>query len=178
MVHISHETACENDGIARVEDIGPVIAESLRTLLAGTRLTVRPVIDSCTIPPSDRYEIPVRMRRIVEVRNPVEVFPGSRKPAGRCDLDHTIDWQPPRTTRQQPPDPPGQLHPPGRLGPPATGTQPGNLAPLSCTLHRAKTHGGWRYQTVLPGCCLWRSPDGFGYLVTPQRSWLIHNPVT
>lgn len=177
VVHISENTACELDGVARIEKVGPVIAESLAVLLADTRLTVRPVIDPAGITACDRYEVPARMRELVQLRHPVEAFPGSHRAATRCDLDHVIPWTGPGTTppRSLPgagensgcSDPPG---PPGQ-------TRPDNLAPLSRTVHRAKTHGGWRYQTLLPGCHLWRSPDGFCYLVTPQRSWLVHNPV-
>ncbi|GAA1389299.1 DUF222 domain-containing protein [Luteococcus peritonei] len=193
VVHISANTACELDGIARIEKLGPVIAESLAVLLADTRLTIRPVIDPATITACDRYEVPTRMRELVQLRHLIEAFPGSHRSATGCDLDHTIPW--PRTKTGHgtghsgmehrpgveqretagPPGPPGweSSDPPGPPG----GTRPDNLAPLSRTVHRAKTHGGWRYQTLLPDCHLWRSPDGFAYLVTPQRSWMVHNPV-
>ena len=55
---------------------------------------------------------------------------------------------------------------------------PDNLGPLSRTVHGAKTHGGWLLRQLTPGMFFWRSPDGFAYLVTPSRSWMIHNPVT
>lgn len=57
-------------------------------------------------------------------------------------------------------------------------TRADNLGPLSRRVHRAKTHGGWRLRQLSPGVFWWRSPDGFQYLVTPSRSWLVHNPVT
>lgn len=43
-------------------------------------------------------------------------------------------------------------------------------------MHRAKTHGGWRLTQPHPGTFLWTSPLGFGYLVTPSQSWMVHDP--
>ncbi|ROR53066.1 uncharacterized protein DUF222 [Luteococcus japonicus] len=162
VVHVEENTVAEMDGVARVERCGPVLAEWMADLLQNTRITVRPVVDATNITPSDSYEVSARMRQVVTSRNPYEVFPGSKKPAQTCDLDHTEPWHPP------PPAPAAE--------PPAT--RPDNLGPLSRTVHRAKTHGGWLLRQLAPGMFFWRSPDGFAYLVTPSRSWMIHNPVT
>ena len=96
-----------------------------------------------------------RARETVEQRNPFEVFPWSTKRASRCDLDHTVPFDHDGT--------PGQ-------------TRPDNLGPLGRRVHRAKTHGKWRLEQVAPGCYLWRSPEGFVYLVTPSLSLELHDP--
>ena len=36
--------------------------------------------------------------------------------------------------------------------------------------------GKWRVEQVAPGCYLWRSPEGFVYLVTPSLSLELHDP--
>ncbi|ROR54024.1 uncharacterized protein DUF222 [Luteococcus japonicus] len=176
VVHVEENTVAELDGIARVERCGPVLAQWMAELLQSTRVTVKPVIDASTITPSDSYEISARMRQVVTARNPYEVFPGSKKPARVCDLDHTDPWRAPSTSS-------GNEKPHSGNGKPNSGngeglTRPDNLGPLSRTVHRAKTHGGWLLRQLAPGMFFWRSPDGFAYLVTPSRSWVIHNPVT
>ena len=55
-------------------------------------------------------------------------------------------------------------------------TRPDNLGPLSRKVHRAKTHGGWQLDQPSPGVFLWRSPLGFGYLVTPSHCWMVDDP--
>lgn len=65
-------------------------------------------------------------------------FPGCRRPAVQCDLDHVVPY-------------------------PAGLTGPQNLACLCRYHHRVKTHGGWRVE-VHPGRVLrWTSPRGKRY---------------
>ena len=173
VVHLTDHTANTTDGVVRVENVGPLLAGSVKDLVAHTRVSVRPVLNPEQLVPTDAYECPPRMREWVELRNPYEVFPfssrtskgvrGWQRPA---DMDHTIPWQP---------------APAG--GPPAASTsggqpmtRPDNLGPLSRKVHRAKTHGGWQLAQPSPGVFLWRSPLGFGYLVTPSHSWMIDDP--
>ncbi|MGO4956857.1 DUF222 domain-containing protein [Luteococcus sp. Sow4_B9] len=163
VVHVEENTVAELDGLARMERHGPVLASWMAELLQNTRITVKPVVDPAGTTPSDSYEISARMRQLVTTRNPYEVFPGSKKTAERCDLDHTEPWRPP----------PQELEAHGAPPP----TRLDNLGPLSRTVHRAKTHGGWLLRQLSPGMFFWRSPDGFAYLVTPSRSWMIHNPI-
>ena len=133
---------------------------------------------------------PAAMRQAVTLRNPYEVFPFSQRLASRCELDHTIPWAPvgagpaddwPASRRAWVDQLAGTL--PGTASGPPTATEaprgrtePANLGPLSTKVHRAKTHGGWQLSQPMPGVFLWRSPLGFGYLVTPSQSWLIDDP--
>ena len=78
---------------------------------------------------------------------------GVKRRSNGLDIDHTRPWEPT-----------------GRL------TRPDNLGPLSRKVHRAKTFGGWQLTQPSPGNYLWRSPLGFGYLVTPSHSWMVEDP--
>ena len=135
--------------VARVEEASPLDVGTLRVMLAGCQVIVRPVIDLNQAPAVDRYEIPDRLREAVEQRNPVEVFPYSSRRAHRCDLDHTVPYDP--------------LAPPGRRQ-----TRADNLGPLSRTVHRAKTACRWSVTQPQPGVFEWTSPTGHRYQVTPD----------
>ena len=134
-----------------------LFVDRLTNLLAGCQVTVRPIIDPDTIPPTDSYRIPDDMRLVVEERNPFDVFPYGVRRARACDLDHTIpfDHHNKQGTRQ---------------------TRPENLGPLSRYTHRLKTHGGWRLTQPQPGVFRWESPLGYQYLVTPSGSVRIRRP--
>ncbi len=62
-------------------------------------------------------------------------FPGCRRPAGACDLDHRTPY--------------------ADGGP----TSPDNLAPLCRRHHRIKTHGGWTVRAETGGTLCWTSPQ-------------------
>ena len=64
------------------------------------------MIDPAGITACDRYEVPARMRELVQLRHPVEAFPGSHRAATRCDLDHVIPWTGPGSVRACEPEPP------------------------------------------------------------------------
>ncbi|HIW29714.1 MAG TPA: hypothetical protein H9987_06845 [Candidatus Luteococcus avicola] len=155
VVHLTDATAKTGEGVARVDGLGAVLGGWLKDLLGERAVSVRPVLDAAGVVPVDCYEVPDRMREVVERRTPFEVFPWSTKRAGRCDLDHTEPYD----TRG-----------------PSAQTRPDNLGPLGRRVHRAKTHGRWRLESVAPGCFLWRSPEGFIYLVTPSLSLELHDP--
>ncbi|MGI5951257.1 MAG: hypothetical protein ACOX61_05345, partial [Brooklawnia sp.] len=143
--------ACPPAGIARVEGWGHLLTTLLPEFLAGSKVIVRPVIDPTTITPFDGYEVPDRMRFVIEQRNPVDVFPYGTRAAKGCDMDHTIPYTPgePDQTRLD------------------------NLGPLSRFTHRAKTHGGWHLEQPAPGHFEWTSPAGYQYLVTPDGTTAI-----
>lgn len=154
-VHLTDQVLRDGDGVVRGEALGPLLAGWVKDLVAHTRVTVRPVLDAGNIVPSDSYECPPRMREAVELRNPYEVFPYSKRRSRGLDMDHTQRWQD---------------------APPELLTRTGNLGPLSRKVHRAKTHGGWLLEQTAPGVFVWHSPLGFGYLVTPSASWMIKDP--
>lgn len=166
VVHLTDQCLRDGDGVARGEQVGPSLAGWLKDMLAHARVRVRPVLDAGNQVPTDAYECPPRMREAVELRNPYEVFPFSKRLAKGADIDHTQRWR--HITRHQ-----DDLKAASEQVPP---TRLGNLGPLSRPIHRAKTFGGWRLTQIAPGVFVWNSPLGFGYLVTPSQSWLINDP--
>ena len=92
-VHLTDQTLRAGHGVVRSPD-GPITVEQLRRYLIQTdaNITVQPVIDPAATASADAYEIPLRLRRAMTIRQPRSVFPHS--PAtGRMDLDHTRPWQ-------------------------------------------------------------------------------------
>jgi hypothetical protein len=88
--------------------------------------------------PSTGYTPAPGLARWVRTRDRHCRFPGCRRPAVMCDLDHVI------------PHPGGSTH-------------HGNLAALCRYHHRLKTHTNWKVQ-MLPGAVLrWTSPRGHIY---------------
>jgi hypothetical protein len=89
------------------------------------------------------YRPPPRLRHLIQVRHRRCVFPGCRRPASQCDLDHTIPF-----------------NQGGR-------TCACNLAPL-CRFHHLIKHAlGWRLDQPHPGELVWTSPAGWTYTVQP-----------
>jgi hypothetical protein len=85
-----------------------------------------------------------QVREHVRIRHRTCAFPGCRRPARACDLDHTI-----------PHDQGGR-------------TCECNLAPLCRRHHRAKQAPGWRLEQPEPGTMVWHLPHGRSYTVTPD----------
>jgi hypothetical protein len=106
---------------------------------AGTKVTVRPVIDLAEELSTDAYEPTELMKEQVQLRFPECAFPLCGRPSRRADQDHPIE------------------HP---VGPTSTP----NLAPLCRGHHRLKTHTDWTYQWV-PGIgFVWTSPLGHRHI--------------
>jgi hypothetical protein len=148
-VHVAAEALTAGSGIARVENVGPVMLGQLQTLL-GNRCSIglKPVID---LPaghiPLDCYEISASLREQLLLRYPADVFPYAAAVSRSIDIDHTIPY----------------LNP-DRGGPPAQ-TRIGNLGPYVRRHHNLKTHGRWHVRQPEPGTWLWRSPSRRIYLV-------------
>jgi hypothetical protein len=148
-VHLSSEALSAGSGLARIEDVGPVLLGRLRSVL-GDRcmISLKPVID---LPaghiPVDSYEIPAQLREHLLLRYPADVFPYAAAVSRRIDIDHTIRYLSPDKG-----GPPGQ-------------TRIGNLGPHVRRHHRYKTFGGWQVRQPEPGSWLWRSPHRRVYLV-------------
>jgi hypothetical protein len=148
-VHLREEALSVGRGVARVEDVGPVVLGRLRLLLGDKcSISLKPVID---LPaghiPVDSYEIPTRLREQLQLRYPADMFPYAAAVSRRIDLDHTIPYLSPDKG-----GPPGQ-------------TRIGNLGPCVRRHHNYKTNGGWQVQQPEPGTWLWRSPHRRIYLV-------------
>ena len=148
-VHLSAEALTAGTGIARVEDVGPVLLGRLSTLLGGhCQISLKPVIDlPAGHTPIDAYEIPASLREQLLLRNPADVFPYAAALSRSIDVDHTIPYLSPDKG-----GPPGQ-------------TRLGNLGPHTRRHHRLKTHGRWQVRQPEPGTWLWRSPHRRTYLV-------------
>jgi len=91
-----------------------------------------------------RYEPGERLANLVRVRQRRCSFPGCRRPAPGCDLDHTLAYH--------------------RGGP----TCECNLSPLCRRHHRTKQTRGWTLTQPEPGVLVWTTPHGRGYTVTPE----------
>jgi hypothetical protein len=112
-VHLSAEALTAGTGIARVEDVGPILLSRLRLLLGELcTINLKPVIDlPAGHTPIDAYEIPASLREQLLLRNPADVFPYAAAVSRSIDIDHTIPY----------------LHP-DKGGPPGQ-TRLGNLGP-------------------------------------------------
>ena len=84
------------------------------------------------------------IRDLVRARQRTCCFPGCRRPARACDLDHTIPWDQDGRTCEC------------------------NLAPLCRRHHRAKQAPGWHLAQPEPGLLTWTAPHGRSYAVTPE----------
>jgi hypothetical protein len=148
-VHLSVEALTAGTGVARVENVGPVLLGRLRMLLGeGCTIHLKPVIDlPAGHTPIDAYEIPASLREQLQLRYPADVFPYAAAVSRSIDLDHTIPYLSPDKG-----GPPGQ-------------TRLGNLGPHVRRHHNQKTHGGWQVRQPEPGTWLWRSPHRRIYLV-------------
>ena len=94
---------------------------------------------------SPAYRPPSSLAHLVRVRQGTCCFPGCRRPARRCDLDHTIPYEDGGTTCDC------------------------NLAPLCRRHHRAKQAPGWTLAQPEPGILVWTLPHGRSYTTQPSR---------
>jgi hypothetical protein len=159
-VHLAAEALTAGIGIARVEDVGPILLGRLHALLGDhCTISLKPVID---LPaghiPVDAYEIPASLREQILLRYPADVFPYAAAVSRRIDLDHTIPYLDPAEG-----GPPGQ-------------TRIGNLGPYVRRGHRLKTHGRWEVRQPEPGIWLWRSPHRRIYPSTPPAPTPLATP--
>jgi hypothetical protein len=151
-LHLTDQALRTGTGMARCEDVGPVILDQVKTWLANSQVTVKPVIDLAQLAPVDGYEVPDRLREAVHLINPADVFPYGTNTGRGLDTDHTIPWQSTSGDGDHDVGPPGQ-------------TRIGNLGKLTRRHHRIKTHGRWQVRQPFPGIWIWRSPHGRHYLV-------------
>jgi hypothetical protein len=112
-VHLSEEAVRAGTGVARVEQVGPVLLSRLQVLLGDhCSINLKPVIDlPAGHTPVDSYEIPARLREQLQLRNPADIFPYAAAVSRLIDVDHTIPYLSP-----------------GKGGPPGQ-TRIGNLGP-------------------------------------------------
>src|SRR5262249_52564268 len=89
------------------------------------------------------YRLPESLRHLIRVRQPTCSAPGCRRPARRCDIDHTVPYD---------------------LGGRACEC---NCAPLCRRHHRAKQAPRWRLDQPEPGVMEWTLPSGRTYTTRP-----------
>ena len=85
------------------------------------------------------------LARLLRARTTTCCFPGCRRPATRCDLDHTIPYEDGGLTCEC------------------------NLAPLCRRHHRLKQAEGWRLLQPSPGVLVWLTPAGRRYTTLPSQ---------
>jgi hypothetical protein len=90
------------------------------------------------------YQPSNSLRHIIKIRSPRCGFPGCRRPAVRCDDDHTIPYDKGGRTCEC------------------------NLHPLCRRHHQAKQAPGWRLEQPEPGVLIWHLPHGRSYPVRPE----------
>ncbi len=138
-------------------DASPELAAVLRAILAAAAATAReagradsdhadsdhgvPCIHANSAP---GYRIPDWMRDLIEVRDQDCGFPICRRPALRCDLDHTVPYDQ------------------GGL------TCPCNISGGCRHDHRMKGSTAWCLEQPRPGTLVWTAPCGLSWTVTPQ----------
>ncbi len=144
----------DGTGAASIEKLGAATTQLLtdwltRFAAAGTKITLRPVLDLNSDQAVDQHDPPEAMRETVMLRDATCVFPGCRRDSRICDLDHITEYLP-----MEDGGPPGQ-------------TNLANLAPLCRSHHRVKTHTAWHYKRLDDGSYEWTAPTGHQYRVTP-----------
>lgn len=124
---------------------GPIPADLARMLAAGgvwRRLLTDPRSGALLELGRTTYVPPAALAEHVRARDVTCRFPGCRRPAVGCDLDHTRRY----------PDGP---------------TCPCNLAALCRHHHRLKHEAGWSVSQDEPGVLTWISPTGHVYRTHP-----------
>jgi hypothetical protein len=89
------------------------------------------------------YRLSESLRHLIRVRQPTCSAPGCRRPARRCDIDHTVPYDQGGRTCEC------------------------NCAPLCRRHHRAKQAPRWRLDQPEPGVMVWTLPSGRTYTTRP-----------
>ncbi len=84
-----------------------------------------------------------KLQNLIRARTATCSAPGCRRPAARCDLDHTVPYDQGGRTCEC------------------------DLAPLCRHHHRCKQAEGWRLEQTSPGTMCWITPAGRRYITTP-----------
>jgi hypothetical protein len=131
-------------GLALISGWGAVGAQQAQdlALTAGSiwkRVVTDPLTGRAIEATATTYQVPAAMARQVQARDGVCRAPGCEIPAGRCDLDHAIEWEPD-----------------GAGGP----TAETNLAAVHRGHHNLKTSGFWDSDQSPDGTLTWTTTTG------------------
>jgi hypothetical protein len=120
---------------------GPAAGQPVIRWAAGLRSRLQVLeTGSCGHPrQAPGYAPPNALRHLIGIRQRRCSHPGCRRPAVRCDLDHTIPYDQGGRTCEC------------------------NLAPLCRHHHRCKQAEGWHLTQPRPGQMTWRTPSGRVY---------------
>jgi hypothetical protein len=91
------------------------------------------------------YQPGPTLRHLIKIRNPTCTAPGCRRPAQRCDLDHTPPYQAGGRTCEC------------------------NLGPVCRGHHKCKQLPRWTLTQTSPGSFTWATPGGRAYRTTPAE---------
>ena len=153
----AHRASASGGGVAEIAGIGPVGADVVRGLLADPDVAVtmrRLVTDPLTGHLLDygrkTYQVPGRLRDFITARDKTCRFPGCRRKAANCQVDHADAWSDGGDTSRS------------------------NTGALCVRHHQLKTHGGWTItDSHADGSCTWTSPQGREHEHQPEP---IHPP--
>ena len=134
-------------GVAEIAGVGPVGVDVVRGLLADPAVAVtmrRLVTDPLTGHLLDygrkTYAIPDRLRDFITARDRTCRFPGCRRKAATCQVDHADAWSDGGDTSRS------------------------NTGALCTRHHQLKTHAGWTItNSHSDGSCTWTSPHDRRY---------------
>jgi hypothetical protein len=115
--------------------------------LAGLGIKLSPIATTCCDhhDAEPGYTPSRKLRHKIHARTPTCSYWGCRRPAAKCDDDHTIAWDS------------------GGLSCEC------NLSPLCRRHHRMKQREGWTLTQPQPGIMIWQTPSGRRYRTTPAR---------
>jgi hypothetical protein len=145
-------TVTGEDGRAAAHGCGrgqpPRVLSAFRDAGAFT-LTVSPLAqDNCDHRYLEPGYQPSRwLRHLITARTPTCTAPGCRRPAARCDLDHTVPYDQGGLTCEC------------------------GLAPLCRHHHRCKQSEGWHLDQPQPGVMYWTTPAGRKYASTAAGAY-------
>ncbi len=140
-----------SDEPAELEGFGPIDLDTARTLAAQAPSFVRALTDPETgavlSVGRDRYRLPADLKRAVQLRDQTCRFPGCRRRARDCDVDHSTAWAD------------------------GGGSDMCNLECLCRKHHRLKHAMGWTVTHRAGGVLDWTSPTGARYTTEPGALW-------
>ena len=129
-----------------LDGYGPITAAMARKIAASDIRFRRLLLDPATGKPrdlgDDSYELKPKTRRWIEARDRCCRFPGCRRRAVYCDVDHAVEWPLGKTTCAN--------------------------CGLACRRHHnLKTSKLWRLTRHADDSVHWHGPNGFDYHVDP-----------
>ena len=123
----------------------PALSSQARTFIQRLGVTITPLAagtcDHRNQEPG--YTLSPRLRHLIAARTVSCCAPGCRRPAARCDFDHTIAYQAGGRSCEC------------------------NVRPLCRRHHRCKQAPGWALQQPDPGTMIWTTPAGRTYTTGP-----------